>query len=530
MLAPAMPESAANPTPTPRRSIRWWPAVLVLAATVVAIIWVRAQAEWPFQKRNLTTASVVLIAVALLGFWWTIFSRARARLRLGVILGVIGLVAVCAGLFRIRGVSGDLVPILEFRWAQRVAFETPPQAPPATTDSVSQHIYTSTSSFPQFLGPDRNGVLPGPHLDTNWTVHPPALIWRQKVGAAWSGFAVVGNVSVTQEQRGEDECVVTYELATGKQLWLHADKAHYNTAIAGEGPRATPTISSNRVFTSGSTGVLNCFDFATGRLIWTRNVVADSGGQIPEWGFASSPLVVEGRVIVHGGEGAQHSLFAFRAEDGQPAWSAGEFQPSYASPSLAVLAGVPQVLAFNHRRLSAHDPATGTVLWERPWGSGNAVCSSPVVAGSNHVVFSSGYGYGAELLEIAKDAAGKLSAERWWKSPRMKAKFAHLFVREGFLYGLDDGAFACVSLKDGSQRWKEGRYGHGQGLLVNDLYLLMAESGELVLLRPTPESPSELARYRVFSAKTWNPIALAGDLLLVRNDQEAACLRLKLSP
>ena len=90
--------------------------------------------------------------------------------------------------------------------------------------------------------------------------------------------------------------------------------------------------------------------------------------------------------------------------------------------------------------------------------------------------------------------------------------------------------FACVDLKDGSLRWKEGRYGHGQGLLVGDLYLLMAESGELILLRPTPDAPNEVARFRVFKAKTWNPLALAGDRLLVRNDLEAACLRLKLAP
>jgi hypothetical protein len=112
----------------------------------------------------------------------------------------------------------------------------------------------------------------------------------------------------------------------------------------------------------------------------------------------------------------------------------------------------------------------------------------------------------------------------------MKSKFAHLFARDGSLYGLDDGIFACVNLADGSQRWKEGRYGHGQGLVVGENYLLMAESGELVLLRPAPDAPNELARFRVFNSKTWNPIALSGDLLLVRNDQEAVCLKLKLAP
>jgi outer membrane protein assembly factor BamB len=434
-------------------------------------------------------------------------------------------------MFRFRGVSGDLVPILEFRWTKRAVPAAAPVIAEISSGSGLQRThFTTYVDFPEFLGPDRNGVLPGPQLDTNWTAHPPAVLWRQKVGAAWSGFVISsGDICLTQEQRGEDECVVARELTTGRQLWLHADPAHYNTVIAGEGPRATPTVVGNRVLTCGATGILNCLELATGRLVWTRNVVAESGGKLPEWGIASSPLWAGGLVIVHGGNSTPRSLLAFHAEDGRPAWS-GAANHSYASPSLATLAGVSQVLAFSSRVITAHDPATGNKLWESPWGSGNVVCSSPVVVGSNRVVFSSGYGFGAELLEISRDEANsKLAARLVWKSIRMKAKFAHLFAREDCLYGLDDGIFTCVDLKDGSLRWKEGRYGHGQGLLVSDLYLLMAESGELVLLRPTPAAPNELARFRVFNAKTWNPLALSGDLLLVRNDQEAACLRLKLA-
>jgi outer membrane protein assembly factor BamB len=146
------------------------------------------------------------------------------------------------------------------------------------------------------------------------------------------------------------------------------------------------------------------------------------------------------------------------------------------------------------------------------------------------VLFSAGYGVGAELLELAPAGPDRMTAKPIWKSTRLKAKFAHVYARDGFLYGLDDGMFACVDLADGSLKWKEGRYGHGQGLLVGEHYLLLAESGELVLLRPTPEAPNELARFPVFGAKTWNPPALAGEYLLVRNDLEAACLVLPLAP
>lgn len=512
-----------EPNQTSPKPIRLWPGILLFAMAVLLIAWMRSQDDWPFQKRNQNTAVVVIVTGILLVSWWTFLSRVPQRLRLMVTFGCAGLAVLGATLFRIRGMSGDLTPILEFRWAKAPKLPTTPGG----FINVLPTEINARSSFPQYLGANRDGVITGNQLETNWTAHPPAVLWRQKVGAGWSGFAVVGNLALTQEQRGEEECVVAYDLLSGKQLWLHTDAARYNTVIASEGPRAVPTIVGERVFTCGGTGLLNCLDLATGKLVWTRNVVAESGGKIPQWGYTCSPLVVDELVIVHGGEEGSHSLLAFQIADGKKVWAGGTFGPSYSAPRLATLAGTPQILSFNHGSVSAHTPATGATLWERPWGNGNVVCASPVVVSTNQVLFSSGYGYGSELLEISPAGTNRLAAKLVWKSIRMKSKFAHLYVRTGNLFGLDDGILACVNLADGSQRWKEGRYGHGQGLLVDDLYLLMAESGELVLLRPTPEAPNELARFRVFHSKTWNPIALSGDLLLVRNDQEAACLRLK---
>ncbi len=514
-----------------RPPLRLWPAGLLLAAATVALAVVRLRDTTTFQQKNMTSMGILLGAFGLLLIWWTCFSRARWRLRLGVTLGVLGVLGLGAGMFRVRGVSGDLVPILEPRW---VKSDRPVTAPPLGVGPVAPLPDPLSAAgirpdFPQFLGPDRNAVLTGPALDPDWTARPPRELWRNKIGPGWSGFAIVGGRALTQEQNGASELVTCYDLLSGRPLWSHGDAARYDNPIGGEGPRATPTVVGDRVFTLGSTGRLNALDLVTGRVQWTHDLVAETGAKVPEWGFAGAPLVLAGRVIVSAGGTANQSLLAFRDDTGERVWAAGTAAAGYGSPFVATLGGRRQILAYNHRHISAHDAADGAVLWEYPWGRGYPHVAVPVVVGPDRVVFSAGYGVGSELLEIKAATDGRLTAERVWQSLKLKAKFANPVARDGFLYGLDDGMFVCLDLSDGAQKWKEGRYGHGQGLLVGDLFLLMAENGELVLLRPTPTGPNELHRFRVFSSKTWNPPALAGDLLIVRNDLEAVGLRLPLA-
>ena len=523
MTSSSQPSQPPHPKP-----IRWWPAFLIAAASIGVLIWIQSRDDTPFQHRNLQSLKTLVIGFALLLIWWAGFSRTNRKARLAVLAVILGTLGAGAGMFRITGVSGDLLPILEPRWSRRPAI---PQEPASGTPQLSRtNLSAPTASgyadFPQFLGPQRSAVLNEPRLVPDWKANPPRLQWKQPIGAAWSGFAVAGGRALTQEQRGEEELVTCYEASSGRLLWSHSDPAHYQTTIAGEGPRCTPTVVGNRVYTLGALGHLNCLDLESGRRLWRRNIASDAGAKVPDWGFSGSPLVVTGRVHVSAGGKPEKSMLAYDSETGYLAWAAGNSSISHSSPFVATLADVPQILMFNSKRVTSHDLASGRVLWEYPWGVGQPHVAMPVPVGTNRVVFSSGYGVGSELLEISPGASNSLAARRVWRSNRMKAKFSNLVAREGFLYGLDDGVLACIDLKDGSLRWKEGRHGHGQGLLMGDLYLLMAESGELVLLRLAPTAPEELGRFRVFDAKTWNPIAIAGPLLLVRNDREAACLLL----
>jgi outer membrane protein assembly factor BamB len=348
------------------------------------------------------------------------------------------------------------------------------------------------------------------------------------VGPGWSGFAVAGRRAITQEQRGENETVNCYDVLSGAPIWSYAYPAHFQSALAGEGPRATPIVAGNRVYALGSNGILNCLDVDAGTLIWSKDIVQDNQAKVNEWGMSCSPVVVDGLLVVSAGGRNNRSLVAYRAASGEFVWGGGTDGAGYGSPFVTSLAGVRQILIFNAGGVCAHAPATGALLWKYRWPGGHPHVSTPVVLPDDRLLVSSGYGVGSELLQIQKDSAGKLIATRIWKSIRLKAKFTNLIYRGGFIYGLDDGIMACLDVSSGEQKWKEGRYGHGQEILAGDLLLITAESGEIILLDPDPQAPRELTRFSVLTGKTWNPPALAGQYLLVRNEKEAACYRLPL--
>ncbi|MCZ6596174.1 MAG: PQQ-binding-like beta-propeller repeat protein, partial [Planctomycetota bacterium] len=199
------------------------------------------------------------------------------------------------------------------------------------------------------------------------------------------------------------------------------------------------------------------------------------------------------------------------------------------SPQIATLAGAPQILIFNHASFAGHDPEDGRVLWEVPWSGRNPNVAQLVPVGDDALIVSAGYGDGCARYRIARDAEGGFTATQAWRSRRLKAKFANFVHRDGSLYGLDDGIFTCVDAADGRRRWKGGRYGHGQLILIGDVLLVMAETGDVVLVEATPAEHREIASLSVFADKTWNSPAFAAPYLLVRNDVEAACFELPLA-
>lgn len=519
--------SESTPAQSARR-IRLWPVWCILLLAGIALLTLRAWPSLSYQQKNLYSVPILAAGALLLLLWVLFFSRLAWSKRFAIVGSVVVLGVLVASSFRIRGVSGDLLPVFEWRFRGQ---KTAPTAGAQLSGKLNHAPVlpledTSQIDYSQFLGPWRNGQVRGPTLDTDWKKRPPKLLWKRPMGAAWSGFAVRGAVAVTQEQNGEDEVVNCYAVRTGELLWAHRDPAHYKTTIAGEGPRATPTIALNRVFTFGATGILNCFDLTTGQLVWMRDVLKDHQGKAGEWGVSCSPLVANGRVIVTTCGDKNHSLAAYDIDHGELVWSNGADDSSYSSPSLETLGAVAQILAFNAHSVSGHDPATGAPLWKHPWPAGHPHITTPLFYTNDQILVSSGYGTGSELLKIEKSSSNNWNVRRVWKSNRLKSKFSNVVLYHGNFFGLDDGVLVCLEAASGKLKWKEGRYGHGQVILTGGVLLIMAENGDVVLVEAAAEQPRELSRFHALDGKTWNPPALAGRHLLVRNDQEAACYML----
>jgi outer membrane protein assembly factor BamB len=463
---------------------------------------------------------------------------------------------------RTAGVSNDFKPDLHWRWTQTpeerllaqaakepIVLPAAPAAAPATPAVIPAPAKAAPATakaapaapketpvagvagpeWPGFRGPRRDGIIPVVQIITDWAASPPVELWRRPIGPGWSSFAVHGGLIYTQEQRGDGEVVSCYNSVTGKPVWIHSDVARFYESGSGPGPRGTPTLNNGRVYAFGSTGIVNALNANDGAVVWSRNAASDTGAKMPDYGFASSPLVVGDIVIV----AASGRLIGYDLATGNPRWQAKTGGGGYSSPHLFTISGVTQVLLLTGHGATSVAPADGKLLWDYPLKSDMRIVQ-PALASDDEILMSLGDsgmgGSGLRRLAVAHGPGGWTVQDRW-TSTGLKLKFNDFVVHNGHAFGFDGSILACIDLKDGQRKWKGGRYGGGQLVLLpdQDLLLVLSEEGELALVGATPDQFKELARFPAIEGKTWNHPVLVGDRLLVRNDQEMAAFRLSLS-
>jgi outer membrane protein assembly factor BamB len=475
---------------------------------------------------------------------------------------LVAILIACAAMAVVRtgGISGEGEPDLHWRWSKtheerlvaRAVNEPPDPARseprslpplPASTNAkpadkpggvpvraeASEPVdpVPMKAEWPGFRGSGRDSIIRGVRIDTNWAVAPPAEIWRRPIGPGWSSFAVAGDLIYTQEQRGHDELVSCYRLKTGEPVWRHRDNVRFYESNAGPGPRATPTVHDGRIYTMGATGIVNALDAASGAVVWSRNAATDTGKTVPDWGFTSSPAAVGDLVIV----AAAGQLAAYDTATGKPRWVGESGGGGYSSPHLATLDGVTQILLQRGARTISVAPADGTLLWEYAWVPSVSIVQ-PALTPDGVLITSADAmgGQGMKRLAVARGSSGWTVEERW-TSRGLKPYFNDFVVHKGHAFGFDGSILSCIDLTDGERKWKGGRYGSGQLVLLadQDVLLVLSEDGELALVSATADKFSELARVPAIEGKTWNHPVLVGDVLLVRNGEEMAAFRLPLA-
>jgi len=458
---------------------------------------------------------MVLLVIAVAMIWLLFLSRLKWRARLigaGVVLGLFG------GLVKIDGHTGSFFPQFSWRWSKDPATEIPEMTGKMAEEGTVIET-EGLENFPRLLGSEMKNWVSDELLPDGWYQSEPKELWRAKLGEGWSGFSVAGAYAFTMEQLGTNETTICYELRTGKPVWAHEEDVRFEESMGDDGPRSTPTIIDGKVFSFGATGILNCLDARTGKVIWGKNVLKEVGQSVPTWAKSCSPLVVDGKVIVTLGSEAEKNLAAWDVASGDMVWRSGDYKSSYASPVVATLAGRRQIVAVQQDAVCGYDVASGEELWSFPIGNPQSNCASPLVV-EDTVITSSGYGYGTHRIEISAVDDGFEATELWF-SKKLKAKFADMVVNEGYLYGLNDGRLVCLELKSGDLKWRGSNYGHGQILGVGKHMILQGERGSVFFLEMTPEGEKVIQEIEALDHRTWNHPALAGRILLIRNDREA---------
>ncbi|MGH9940857.1 MAG: PQQ-binding-like beta-propeller repeat protein [Pyrinomonadaceae bacterium] len=372
-------------------------------------------------------------------------------------------------------------------------------------------------NWPQWRGPNRDGISKETGLLRQWPAEGPPLAWKiAGAGRGYSSLAIADGRMFTMGLRGDREYVVAFDVANGKEVWATPHGGAFKND-RGDGPRGTPTVDRDRLYALGGNGDLSCLDAKTGRLVWTMNVLQKFGGSNITWGISESPLVIDDKVLVNaGGPGA--SVVALSKKDGALIWKSQSDRAGYSSAIAIDAGGAKQVVFFTSTRALGLDLRDGRLLWDYPRAANNVANAATPVARANRVFISSDYGNGGGLVEIKAGGDNKgVTASEVYFTKDMRNHHSSSILVGDHLYGFSSGILTAMRFDTGEVAWRDRSVGKGSIVFADGHLYCLSENGVVGLVEATPEGYREKGRFRIQqdSLPTWaHPIVAGGRLYL----------------
>ncbi len=408
--------------------------------------------------------------------------------------------------------------------------------------SLAATLTVQAADWPQYRGPNHDGSTTE-RIATKWPAGGPKALWKVPAPNGFSSFTVAGGKAFTQITRNvggvDREVAIALDANSGKELWAfpvggtayghNGGNAGAKGNDGGDGPRSTPTVVAGKVYVLSSDLALFCLDAATGKQVWTHDLMKEFAGRNITWKNAASP-VVDGNLVFLAGGGAGQSLLAFNKDTGALAWKSQDETITHSTPVVATIHGVKQVVFFMKSGLVSVAAADGKLLWKATYRFNVSTAITPVVAG-DMVYCSAGYGVGGGAFKISK-AGAAFKAEQLWQTPGDKEVANHWSTpvfKDGHLYGMfqfkeyGTGALKCVELATGKVKWSKPGFGPGNVILLGGQVLALSDAGELVVVEAAPGAYQELSRAKAVAGKCWSTPVVSNGRVYVRSTKEAAC-------
>lgn len=379
---------------------------------------------------------------------------------------------------------------------------------------ASAALAQSAGNWPQWRGPNRDGISKETGLLKQWPAEGPPLAWKATgAGRGYSSFAIYNGKLYTMGLRGDREFVVAFDVATGKEAWATAHGSAFRND-RGDGPRGTPTVDGDRVYALGGNGDLSALDARTGKIVWSKNILEEFGGSNIVWGISESPLVLGNKLLVNaGGPGA--SIVALNKANGSVIWKSQSDKAGYSSAIPVEINGVTQVVFFTGQRAVGLDSKDGRLLWEYERPSNRTANAATPIVRANRIFISSDYGTGGGVVEIKPDNR----AEEIYFTKDMKNHHSSSVLVGDYLYGFSASILTAMKFDTGELAWRDRSVGKGSLVYADGHLYLLSENGVVGLVEATPTGYKEKGRFRIQqdSLPTWAHPVVAGGKLYLRD-------------